>query len=72
MPRYIAIYKGYDQGTGLQQGKDYHVISHKEDSTRLRITVQDSSGAPIASSVYLSDWEFLKDWQILRTWPQSK
>jgi hypothetical protein len=72
MPRYIAIYKGYDNTVGLQQGKDYYLISQKNTSNQISVTILDSKGSAAGSMVYSSDWEFLKDWHILRTWSGRK
>lgn len=72
MPRYIAIYKGYNDVEGLQREKDYQLIAKKDSSNQIIITVVNQTGTPVNPLVYASDWEFLKEWQILRTWLGSK
>ncbi len=67
MARYIAIYKGYDQSAGLQQGKDYRILSLVEGE-KIKITVLYQTGVAVGPLFYASEWEFLKDWQILRAW----
>jgi hypothetical protein len=68
MPRHIAIYKRYDTAIGLQQGKDYQIISHQESINHIQVTVLNQMDLNLAPLVYASEWEFLQDWQILRTW----
>ena len=71
MARYIAVYKGYDQSVGLQQGKDYCILSLLEGD-KIKITVLYQTGIDVDPLFYASEWEFLKDWQILRVWGKKK
>ena len=68
MPTHIAIYKRYDTNNGLQQGKDYKIISNPSKDGKIMVTVGSKKDSAATRLVYTNQEELLMDWHILRTW----
>ncbi len=68
MPTHIAIYKRYDTDIGLQQGKDYRIMTHLSRDGKIKVTVASNSGSATVQFIYANQEELLLDWHLLRTW----